>query len=125
MPFIQVYPLEEMGGFDPTHLGLGHPARCRATTYFAACSVAVAVHAIAAYEECPLYLVSSAEDNALVNGIRLRLLSGEVLVLADDPEDEADAFVHLLERAAGGKVVAMPFSRYLRRLEKAGKEESG
>ena len=29
----------------------------------------IGLHGIAALEECPLYLVSQAEDNALVNGI--------------------------------------------------------
>lgn len=116
MPFIHLHPLEEQGGFDPAHLGQGHPARCRAQSELDAAELYVAVGEIAAFEGCPLYLVSRAEDNALVNGIRMLLRCGRVLVVADDPEDEADGFLALLARAAAGEIVHLPHSRYLEEL---------
>lgn len=117
MAFIQLHPLDEQGRFDPAHLGQGHSARCRAVSELDAAELYVSVNEIAAFEEeCPLYLVSKAEDNAVVNGIRMLLRSGRCLVVADDPQDEADGFLALLARAAAGEPVHLPHSRHLEEL---------
>lgn len=117
MPFIKIYPLTETEPTGEEDFGRGNPARCRAERGLGAREYFLNIAEISMFEECPLYILSQAETDALVNGIRLRLRSGEILVVPDDPEDEAHVFARLLERAARGEVVEMPFSRYLRQLE--------
>jgi hypothetical protein len=80
-------------------------ARCPATRRFNAREFWLKLDQIAAYEECPLYLVCDAEPNGLVDG--------SLLVVADDPEDDALGFAAALEQAAGGHIAEMGYSRYL------------
>jgi len=117
MPFIKVYPLYELEHASDEDFGRGNPARCRAERGFGAREYFLNIAEIRMFEQCPLYLICRAETDALVNGIRLRLRSGQTLIVPDDPEDEAHVFARLLERAARGEIVEMPFSRYLRELE--------
>jgi len=119
MPFMRIFPLAERDSSMPDHLGHGHPARCSAQRPFGADEYYLNINEVASFEECPLYLVSQSEPNALVNGIRLRLHSGEIVVVPDDPEDTQNGFLSVLQRAARGEVVEMEYSRHLRELEKA------
>jgi hypothetical protein len=116
MPFIRIFPLQETEAVRPDDFGRGHPARCRAERRFGAREFWLALGQIAAYEECPLYLVCDAEPNGLVNGIRIRLANGGMLVVPDDPEDDEPGFAAALEQAAGGQVAKMGYSRYLTEL---------
>lgn len=113
MPFIRIFPLQETEAVRPQDFGHANPARCRAERRFGAREFWLALSQIAAYEECPLYLVCEAEPNALVNGIRIRLADGGMLVLADDPEDDELGFAAALEQAASGRIAEMGYSRYL------------
>lgn len=115
MGFIKIYPLQEQED-NRAHFGRGNPARCQAISSHVASEYYLNTDEIAAFEECPLYLSCAAEPNALVNGLRLRLKSGEWILLADDPDEENEVFLELLTRALQGEIVAMPFSRYLRQL---------
>jgi hypothetical protein len=116
--FIRIFPLQEIENASDEHFGKGQPARCHATDRFDARELYLNVNEIAAFEECPLYLISANETDALVNGIRIRLHSGARFVIPDDPEDEAASFLALLARAVRGEVVEMEFSRYLGELGK-------
>lgn len=118
MPFIKLHPLQEIEQQGPEHFGHGHPARCRAVHRFDLPELYLNLAQIAAFEECPLYLITEADPNALVNGIRIRLTSGELLVVADDPEDEALGFVAAVQRASRGEIVELGYSRYLGELER-------
>lgn len=118
MPFIHLFPLQETEAMRPEDFGRGHPARCRAERRFGARELWLNVAQIAAYEECPLYLVSEAEPNALVNGVRIRLTDGSTLVVPDDPDEDALSFAQALERAAAGNVAELGYSRYLAELER-------
>lgn len=118
MPFIRVFPLQEIEPILPEHFGLGHPARCRAERRFGAREIGLHINQIAAYEECPLYLVCEAEPNGLINGIRLRLVDGAIWVLADDPEEGEPGFVAALELALSGRIAEMGYSSYLIELER-------
>mgnify|MGYP005835342995 CR=1 FL=1 len=120
MPFIKLWPLDESEHVREEDFGLGHPARCQAQRRFAARELYLNIQQIAAFEECPLYLSCTAEPNALVNGIRIRLVSGETLVVADDPEEDEPGFIAALQRAAHGEVAEPGYSRYLRELERQG-----
>jgi hypothetical protein len=113
MPFIRIFPLQETEAVRPEDFGRGNPARCRAERRFGAREFWLALGQIAAWEECPLYLVCDAEPNGLVNGVRIRLADGGTLVVADDPDDDALGFVAALEQAAGGHIAEMGYSRYL------------
>jgi hypothetical protein len=113
MPFIRLFPLQETVALRPEDFGQGNPARCRAEGRFNARELWLNLGQIAAYEECPLYLVCDAEPNGLVNGIRIRLVDGSMLVVADDPEDGALGFAAALEQAAGGRIAETGYSRYL------------
>ncbi len=113
MPFIRIFPLQETETVRPEDFGRGHPARCQALRRSDAREIWLALGQIVAYEECPLYLICPAEPNALVNGIRMRLTDGGMLVVADDPEDDELGFAAALERAAGGSVAETGYSRYL------------
>lgn len=113
MPFIRIFPLQETEAVRPEDFGRGNPARCRAERRFGAREFCLALSQIVAWEECPLYLVCDAEPNGLVNGIRIRLADGGMLVVADDPEDDALGFAAALEQAAGGRIAEMGYSRYL------------
>ena len=113
MPFIRIFPLQETEAVRPEDFGRGNPARCDALRRSDAGEIWLALRQIVAYEECPLYLICEAEPNALVNGIRMRLADGHMLVVADDPEDDALGFAAAVERAAGGQVAEMGYSRYL------------
>ncbi|MEW6120193.1 MAG: hypothetical protein AB1593_08890 [Pseudomonadota bacterium] len=113
MPFIRIFPLQETETVRPEDFGRANPARCRAERHFNAREFWLGLHQIAAYEECPLYLVCEAEPNGLVNGIRIRLVDGSLLVVADDPEADAPGFAAALEQAAGGRIAEMGYSRYL------------
>lgn len=64
-----------------------------------------------------LYLVCDAEPNGLINGIRLRLADGSILVVPDDPAENALGFAAALEQAADGRIAEMGYSRYLQELE--------
>lgn len=118
MPFIKLHPLQEIEGQSPEHFGHGHPARCRAVPRFDAPEIYLNLNQIAAFEECPLYLITEADPNALVNGIRIRLASGGLVLVADDPEDDEPDFVTALQRASRGEIVELGYSRYLRELER-------
>ena len=113
MPFIRIFPLQETEAVSPENFGRGNPARCRAERRFGAREFWLALGQIAAWEECPLYLVCDAEPNGLVNGIRIRLVDGGMLVVPDDPEDDEAGFVAALAQAAGGQLAEMGYSRYL------------
>lgn len=113
MPFIRIFPLQETEAVRPEDFGRANPARCTAVRRADARELWLGLGQIAAYEECPLYLICDAEPNGLVNGIRVRLADGGTLVVADDPEDDEPGFVAALERAAAGHVAEMGYSRYL------------
>ncbi|QKT03974.1 hypothetical protein HUS23_09175 [Ectothiorhodospiraceae bacterium 2226] len=116
MSFIKLFPLTEEHVPPVEHFGKGHPARCRPQTSFEARECWLNVHEIAAFEECPLYLVTDADPNALVDGIRLRLRSGESLLIPDDAADANEKFLALLARAVRGELVEMRYSSYLSEL---------
>lgn len=117
MSFIKIYPLKEAADASEETFGRGHPARCPAEHSFTAREYWLNLHEIVAFEECPLYLVCEAEPNGLVNGLRMRLRSGETILVPDDaPEGEPD-FLEVLARAARGEVVEMSYSAYLKELE--------
>lgn len=118
MPFIRIFPLQEIEAGRPDDFGLGHPARCRAERRFGAREFWLALGQIVAYEECPLYLICDAEPNGLVNGIRIRLADGGMLVVPDDPDEDEPGFAAALVRAAGGQVAELGYSRYLAELER-------
>ena len=113
MPFIRIFPLQETEAVRPEDFGRGNPARCRALRRVDAREIWLAIGQIAAYEECPLYLICEAEPNGLVNGVRIRLADGGMLVVPDDPEDDALGFAAALEQAASGRIAEMGYSRYL------------
>jgi hypothetical protein len=113
MPFLRIFPLQETEAVRPEDFGRGNPARCRAERRFGAREFWLALGQIVAFEECPLYLVCDAEPNGLVNGVRIRLADGGMLVVADDPEDDELGFVAALEQAASGRIAEMGYSRYL------------
>ena len=116
MPFIRIFPLQETEAVRPEDFGLGNPARCLAVRRFSAREFYLAISQIVAYEECPLYLICDAEPNALVNGIRIRLADGSMLVVPDDPEDDEPGFAAALEQAAAGRIAEVGYSRYLAEL---------
>lgn len=118
MPFIKLFPLQETEAVRPEDFGKGNPARCPAVRRFSAREIWLNLGQIAAYEECPLYLVCEAEPNGLVNGIRLRLVDGSLLVVADDPEEDELGFAAALEQATSGKIAELGYSRYLAELER-------
>lgn len=113
MPFIRIFPLQETEAVRPEDFGRGNPARCRAERRFGAREFWLAISQIVAYEECPLYLVCDAEPNGLVNGVRIRLADGSMVVVPDDPEDDEPGFAAALEQAASGQIAEMGYSRYL------------
>lgn len=113
MPFIRIFPLQETEAVRPEDFGHGNPARCRALRRSDAREIWLALAHIVAWEECPLYLICDAEPNGLVNGVRVRLADGGMLVVADDPEDDELGFAAALEQAAGGRIAEMGYSRYL------------
>jgi hypothetical protein len=113
MPFIRIFPLQETEAVRPEDFGRGNPARCRAERRFGAREFWLNISQIAAYEECPLYLVCDAEPNGLVNGVRIRLADGSMVVVPDDPEDDEPGFAAALEQAASGQIAEMGYSRYL------------
>lgn len=113
MPFIRIFPLQETEAVRPEDFGRGNPARCRALRRSDARELCLGLSQIVAYEECPLYLICEAEPNGLVNGIRIRLADGSMLVVPDDPEDGDLGFAAALEQAAGGRIGEMGYSRYL------------
>lgn len=116
MPFIRLFPLLETEAVRPEEFGRGNPARCRAERRFGALEFCLNISQIVAYEECPLYLICDAEPNGLVNGIRIRLADGGMLVVPDDPEEDALGFAAALEQAAGGQIAELGYSRYLSEL---------
>ena len=116
MPFIRIFPLQETEAVRPEDFGRGNPARCRAVRRFDAREFWLALNQIVAYEECPLYLICDAEPNGLVNGIRIRLADGGMLVVPDDPDEDEPGFAAALEQAAGGRIAEMGYSRYLEEL---------
>lgn len=118
MPFIRLFPLQETLVTQPEILGRGIPARCQAENRFDIREIWLNLSQIAAYEECPLYLVCAAEPNGLVNGIRIRLADGSLLIVADDPEDGEMGFAAALEQAAGGRIAEMGYSSYLSELSR-------
>ncbi len=118
MPFIKLCPLHETEAVRPEDFGHGNPARCIAERRFSAPEIFLNIAHIVAYEECPLYLICDAEPNGLVNGVRLRLADGAMLVVPDDPEDDEPGFAAALEQAAGGRIAELGYSRYLAELER-------
>ncbi|TVP86040.1 MAG: hypothetical protein EA347_09440 [Thioalkalivibrio sp.] len=114
MGFIRLFPLPEIHPFDPARFGYGDPARAYAIARFAAPEWVVGVGEIRRWEDCPLYIVSPEEPNALVDGVRLQLRSGDWLVVANDSTEEAERLEGVLEAAMTGRVVTLPFSLYLR-----------
>jgi hypothetical protein len=117
MPFIKLYPLEEAAQIGAEDFGHGQPARCKAVARFDTREIYLNLQHIAAFEECPLYLSCAAETDAVVNGIRIRLVDGTSFVCPDDPEDDEMGFLAALEQAARGEITEVPFSRYLRELQ--------
>lgn len=117
MPFIKLHPLKEIGTDNAGQFGKGQPAHCQAPHRHDTPELYLNVNQIAAFEECPLYLIAEAEPNALVDGIRIRLVSGDFIVAPDDPENEGLGFLAALQRAAHGEIVELGYSRYLRELE--------
>lgn len=117
MPFIKLYPLQEAAQLGMADFGQGQPARCQAVARFDAREVYLNLNQIAAFEECPLYLSCAAETDAVVNGIRIRLVDGSSFVVPDDPDEDEPAFLAVLAQAAGGEVAEVPYSRYLRELQ--------
>jgi hypothetical protein len=120
MPFIKLYPLRETEAVRDEDLGRGHPARCPAERRFGAREYYLNVDRIAAFEECPLYLVCAAETDALVNGVRLRLADGATLVVADDPEEGEPGFLAALAQANREGFAEMGYSAYLSEIERRG-----
>jgi hypothetical protein len=62
--------------------------------------------------------ICEAAPNALVNGIRIRLAGGGLLVVADDPEEDEPGFLTVLEQACRGAIAEVAYSRHLRELER-------
>ena len=124
MPFIKLYPLQETEAVRDEDFGRGNPARCLAVRRFDAREYYLNIQHIAAFEECPLYLICEAETDALVNGVRIRLadgcLNGGMIVVPDDPAENEPGFVEALQQAGRGEVAELGFSRYLRELEAKG-----
>lgn len=118
MPFIRIFPLQETEAVRPEDFGRGNPARCRAERRFSAREFFLNIRQIMAYEECPLYLICDAEPNGLVNGVRIRLADGTMLVVPDDPDEGEPGFAAALEQAAGGRIAEIGYSRYLAELER-------
>lgn len=118
MSFIKIHPLQEIEAVRDEHFGMGNPARCLAVRRFDMRELYLNVNQIAAFEECPLYLICEADPNALVNGIRIRLASGGLLVVPDDPEDDEPNFLEALGRASRGEIVELGYSRHLAELER-------
>ena len=118
MPFIKIHPLQETEAVRDEDFGRGNPARCLARRRFDTRELFLNIDQIAAFEECPLYLICEADPNALVNGIRIRLASGGMLVVPDDPEDDEPGFVEALGRASRGEIVELGYSRHLGELER-------
>ena len=118
MPFIRIFPLQETEAVRPEDFGRGNPARCRAERRFSAREFFLNIRQIVAYEECPLYLICDAEPNGLVNGVRIRLADGTMLVVPDDPDEGEPGFAAALEQAAGGRIAEIGYSRYLAELER-------
>jgi hypothetical protein len=127
MGFIRLFPLEEINPADPARFGYSDPARARAIERFAAPEWVVQVGEIRRFEDCPLYIVSRDDPNALVDGIRMELRGGTWLVLANDAPEASNRFEPQLELAMQGRVATLPFSHYLteRELElrRAGRRE--
>ena len=118
MPFIRIFPLLETEAVRPEDFGRGNPARCRAERRFGAREFCLNINQIVAYEECPLYLICDAEPNGLVNGVRIRLADGAMLVVPDDPQEGEPGFAAALEQAASGRIAELGYSRYLAELER-------
>ena len=118
MPFIRIFPLLETEAVRPEDFGRGNPARCVAERRFGAREFFLNISQIVAYEECPLYLICDAEPNGLVNGVRIRLADGAMLVVPDDPQEGEPGFAAALEQAAGGRIAELGYSRYLAELER-------
>ncbi len=127
MGFIRLFPLEEITPSEPARFGYGDPARVRAIERFAAPEWVVRVGEIRRFEECPLYIVSPEEPNALVDGIRLELQAGIWLVVANDAHEASERFESQIQIAMSGRVVTLPFSQYLiereQELRRAGRRE--
>jgi len=104
MPFVRFLPLQETEAMRPEDFGRGNPARCRAERRFGAREIRLNLNQIAAYEECPLYLICDADPNGLVDGVRIRLIDGSLLVVPDDPVEDELGFAAALEQAASGPV---------------------
>lgn len=117
MSFIKLYPLQEAARIDAENFGQGQPARCQAVPRFGAREITLNISQIAAFEECPLYLSCSAETDAVVNGIRIRLVDGSSFVVPDDPDTGEMGFLAALDQAARGELAEVPYSRYLRELQ--------
>jgi len=117
MPFLKLYPLQETAKINAAEFGQGQPARCQAVARFDAHEIYLAVQQIAAFEECPLYLSCAAETDAVVNGIRIRLVDGSSFVVPDDPDEGEPDFLTAMEEATRGKIAEVPYSRYLRELQ--------
>ena len=77
MGFIRLFPLPEIHPFAPDRFGYGDPARVRAIARLGEPEWGIGVREIVRHEDCPLYIVSPEEPNALVDGVRLQLRSGE------------------------------------------------
>ena len=118
MPFIRIFPLLETEAVRPEDFGRGNPARCVAERRFGAREFFLNISQIVAYEECPLYLICDAEPNGLVNGVRIRLADGAMLVVPDDPQEDEPGFAVALEQAASGRIAELGYSRYLAELER-------
>lgn len=120
MAFLKLFPLRETEAVSAQDFGRGNPARCQAVRQFDARELYLNLDRIESFEECPLYLTCEAEPNGLVNGIRLRLVGGEMLVVPDDPEEGEPDFLGALRDALRTGLAEVGYSRYLRELARAG-----
>ena len=116
MGFIRIYPLKEITELPLEAFGRGEPARCQPEYGMGMADYYLGVQHIVAFEECPLYVVSEADPNALINGVRIRLADNTIVVIPDDAENEAGRFQTLLRRALQGEIVEMEHSTYIAEL---------
>lgn len=117
--FLRLHPLTLLQGFDPERFGFGEPARAKGEAGPGSAEFVVAVSAIRRFEECPLYWVTPESDNTLIDGVRIELDDGRLLVVADDAADPALRFVAVLDRLTrAGGVAELPPSRLRRVLRR-------
>ncbi|MFN4262461.1 MAG: hypothetical protein ACK4IT_02245 [Thioalkalivibrionaceae bacterium] len=111
--FLRVFPLTLVFDVDRERFGFGEPARADLTRVGPGqAEYVLAISAIRRFEECPLYFVDAESDNTLLDGVRVELDSGGVIVLADDALEPEARFVALIDRLSrlGGVATLRPSS---------------